>query len=95
MHTIYKYPIEVTDVQYIEMPEGAKILTVQVQPDVGPCLWAEVESTNKLAKRRIIVYGTGNPFLPDRDGTAVVRHYIGTFMMRQGRLVWHVYEESV
>lgn len=37
MKKIYKYRIEVTDDQNIEMPVGAKILTVQTQNGV-PCI---------------------------------------------------------
>lgn len=42
MKKIYKYRIEVTDDQNIEMPVGAKILTVQTQNGV-PCIWAMVD----------------------------------------------------
>jgi hypothetical protein len=90
MKTIYKYPIEVTDTQFIEMPEGAKILTVKNQLDVGPCLWAEVETDNPVSFRRIEIYGTGNPMHVQESASESI--YIGTFMQRQDRLVWHVYE---
>jgi hypothetical protein len=29
--TIYKYPLTVTDVQIVEIPEGAQLLTAQAQ----------------------------------------------------------------
>lgn len=40
--TIYKYPLDVTDVQEIKLPVGAEILTVQAQNGTL-CLWALVD----------------------------------------------------
>lgn len=42
MQRIYKYPIETVDQQQVKMPDGAQILTVQVQ-NGKPCLWAMVD----------------------------------------------------
>lgn len=36
---IYKYPLEITDKQSVEMPISAEILTVQIQKE-KPFLWA-------------------------------------------------------
>lgn len=84
--TIYKYQLEITDVQNVVMPKDAKILSVQVQ--LGAlCLWAAVETSNKPKSRNIWIYGTGNPAL----GVMNKRH-IGT--VQDGPLVWHVFEED-
>ena len=87
---IWKYPLKMTDKQVVEMPYRAKILTVQVQFGT-PCLWALVDETNipgvKLTPRTITIYGTGNP-MPVNPGV-----YIGTFQVRGGDLVFHVFEE--
>ena len=42
MKTIWKFPVPVNDGNVLEMPEGAKILSVQVQGET-PCLWALVD----------------------------------------------------
>lgn len=85
--TIYKYQIEVTDVQAVVMPEGARILSAQMQ--LGRlCLWAAVETANKPSARSIWVYGTGNPAF----GMPGKRH-IET--VQDGPLVWHVFESEL
>lgn len=86
MKTIWKYPLQITDVQEIMMPEQAKILHVEMQ-GISPCLWVLVDSESKQVPRYIRVVGTGNPF-PDADQAM----YIGSFQMMGDILVWHVFE---
>lgn len=86
MSTIFKYPIAVADFQVIQMPQDAQILTVQMQHEI-PCLWARVDPLKPTTGRRIRVIGTGNPI----DDTQPL-HYIGTFQMHGGILVFHVFE---
>lgn len=83
---IWKYLLEVTDVQHISMPQGAQILSVQTQ--VGqPTLWALVNKKLPHAPRRIITVGTGNPF-----PSVVGEKFIGTYQLHDGALVFHVFE---
>ncbi len=85
---IWKYPLEMTDLQIIAVPLDAKILTVQPQGD-NCSLWALVDETapesHKVIKR-IAIYGTGNP-MPEKPG-----EYIATFQMAGGALVFHAFE---
>lgn len=83
---IWKFPIQTTDFQTIEMPQYATILTVQTQFDM-PCIWAEVNPEAPMAKRLILVYGTGHP-MDDKEE----RKYIGTYQLQGGSLVFHVFE---
>lgn len=87
MKTIYKYPLEVTDTQFVELPLGAEILTVQMQGN-QLCLWALVNPSPDVFKknRRIEIVGTGNP-VPAGD-----LKYISTFQMLGGGLIFHVFE---
>lgn len=73
----------------VEMPEGAEILTVQVQ-NANICLWALVTPENSLKSRNIEVFGTGHdiPF----DGISIYRRYIGSVQLESGLLVFHVFE---
>lgn len=88
MKTIYKYPLEITDRQEIEMPREARILAVQVQNNV-PCLWAVVDTELPLKERIFDTFGTGNPV----DNYINYTHnYIGTYQVRGGSLVFHVFE---
>lgn len=88
MLTIYKYSLEITDRQVLEMPTNSEILTVQLQREV-PCLWAVVDTDEKVKEKRIIrIIGTGN-IVPK-----CYLDYIGTFQMVGGDLIWHVFESA-
>jgi len=83
---IWKWTLAVKDLQVVELPMGAKVLSVQVQGE-GPQLWALVDEHQPLKQaRRIAIYGTGNP-MPDDPG-----EYISTFQMHGGELVFHAFE---
>lgn len=100
MKTVFKYPIDITDLQEVEMPQGARILAVQVQDEMGdfvgfkpagnPCLWALVNTEEAKKTRRLFrMYGTGKPI----DEPLESLNYIGTF--QRGPFVWHVFERKV
>ena len=84
--TIWKYPLEIQDVQTIRMSIGAEILTVQNQ-DGKPCLWAEVDADDKVSAepRYIEVYETGQAMI----GMSLDRKYIATIQI--GQTVYHVF----
>lgn len=86
MKTIFKYALEVTDTQTVDLPADAVILTVQLQ-NGDPMLWALIDAdTTQGQTRKIHIYGTGHP-IRDRLG-----RYLSTFQMQNGRLVFHVFE---
>ena len=82
---IWKFPLQVASLQTIEMPAGARILSVQTQFG-RPELWALCDETAPLSERRIAVYGTGQP-MPNVYGK-----YVGTFQLDGGHLVFHAFE---
>lgn len=84
--TIWKYSLDAEDIQTLMMPEGAQILTAQMQGN-ALCLWAMVNPEKAKEKREIEVFGTGHP-----GSDAVPRRYIGTVQMQGGALVWHIFE---
>ena len=88
MRTIWKYEIEQTGLQEIYMPEGARILCVQVQRKTA-CIWAMVNKRLPMEKRKIYVTGTDHDI---EDGIVPMLDYIGTFQLLEGALVWHVFE---
>ena len=85
---IYKYPLIQTDGFEIEMPKGARILTVQVQ-DGEPYIWAIVNPDNDTEVRGFRLAGTGHQ-LNTMGFTDMV--YIGTFQLYDGGLVFHLFE---
>lgn len=82
---IYKYAINITDEQVIELPKGAEILTAQLQDKILQ-MWAIVNPNAEKQKRVIEIYGTGHPF---PFGMAE-RKYIAT--VQKDGLVWHIFE---
>lgn len=63
--TIWKYPLAITDTQNVMMPEGAEILSAQMQGDTL-CLWAlvnpdapKLSSLMKCWGRRMRILGSG------------------------------------
>ena len=88
MRTIYKYPIEITDSQTLEISEDHKFLSVQVQND-KPCIWALVDTETPESPVNIHIYGTGHPIPKDLSMT-----YIGTIQVYDGRGVFHVFMEE-
>lgn len=82
--TIWKYQLRPVTRQVVDMPEGAQILTMQLQHDV-PTLWAEVDPEALLVERDFEIVGTGNGVPPEPHA------YLGTWQNRIG-LVFHVFE---
>jgi len=86
MKRIFKFPLEMTDLQKIDMPKDSTLLTVQVQKGI-PCLWALVDTDKEAEGRFIGIIGTGNP-VPENT-----LRYIGTFQALEGNwFVGHVFE---
>ncbi len=90
MNAIWKYPIPVADEFQLEMPMGARPLTVQVQ-DGKPYLWALVNTEFDVEPHRFRLAGTGHPLEEDVWSYA----YVGTFQVRDGRLVFHVFYKGL
>lgn len=89
MKTIWKFPLAVTDFQKVDMPLGAKVLAVQPQGD-QVCLWALVDPAAENDRRGFWIHGTGHPIEHEKHLGA----YIGTFQLRGGALVFHVFEHT-
>ena len=86
--TIYKYELEVTDEQIVLLPKEAKILCVQEQHG-GPKLWALLNPEEPLEPRLIRTCGTGHLI---KDIKRL--HYLGTYQLHNGTLVFHVFEDK-
>jgi hypothetical protein len=84
---IWKWPLIVADLQSVALPEGAKLLSLQAQGDM-PQLWALVDERAAIEHRTFATYGTGNP-IPSDPGA-----YVGTYQIRGGTLVFHVFETN-
>ena len=85
---IYKYPLDEVDRQTISMPKGAEILSLQVQNGT-PCIWALVNKGADMEDRTFVMIGTGHPIMDELYSGA---EYIGTAIVFNDTLVWHVFE---
>lgn len=83
---ILKYPITPGKFE-IELPRGAKVLTVQAQRGKG-CMWVAVEEEYKTTARRFLGIGTGWSV----DRLLNKFKYLGTW--QEGPYVWHLFEEE-
>lgn len=88
METIHKYPLEVKCFFEIQMPYGARVLSVQCQDNI-PTLWAIVETDYELVSYTIACRGTGHNF---REGIKDAWGYkhVGTVQDSAG-YVWHYF----
>lgn len=82
-HTIWKYILRSNIT--LEIPKGAHILSVHVQ-DGSVCMWAKVDPTADTESRKFMVVGTGD------DIPAESTIFIGTVLMHDAALVFHVFE---
>lgn len=89
IYKVWKYPIPLDDTFLLALPEGADILGVQVQRG-EPQLWVLVNPEVKTVEnRRLRLAGTGHE-IESRDGESLT--HIGTFQLRGGALVFHLFE---
>lgn len=83
---IWKYELQIEDIQEVAMPQFAELLSVANQQG-QLCLWAMVDASRSMAIRCIEIIGTGNPVAVDMG---LERKFIGTAIV--GHFVWHVFE---
>ena len=81
---IYKYELQITDEQTVEMPRGARLLSVQMQRE-RLMLWAVVNTNEPIRSRVIRIHGTGIAISPEHNYA-----FIGT--VQDGPFVWHVFD---
>jgi hypothetical protein len=90
----FKIPVYTGDHGEVELPAGARILSVGTQvrmPDEEEIfLWALVEPAVEEVREKVAlcVVGTGHPLPPDADPDK----FIGTVHFKSQPLVFHVFE---
>lgn len=88
MLTIHKYPIdlEAGADQIVSMRQGATLLDAQLH-NGAVAVWAQVDDSRPVVKRRIAVVGTGHDASDISGG-----RYIATVQLRGGFLVLHFFD---
>ena len=87
MLTICKYTVPVVDYFFLDLPLGAKILSVQEQYD-RPQIWALVDPQNPKETRNFRLVGAGHPIKEEKE----ILNFIGAFQLEKGTFVSHVFE---
>ncbi len=85
--TIWKFPLLVEDEQIINVPKGAQLLHIETQYNT-PCLWAMVDELREKEPIKIFTCGTGQPI-----NATVKQEYLGTYQLRGGQFIGHVFKE--
>ena len=86
MKTIFKYPLSVTDTQFVKMPKSADPFTAHFQGD-QLCIWAYVDTEEDLEDREFKIFGTGQPI----DLLGLFR-FLSTVHHETG--VWHIFVKA-
>lgn len=92
MTTVWKFPIDKTDISIILVPEGATLLTLQSQDNV-PTIWFLVDTMAVKEKRCFISVVTGIE-VPDIIYINIKKH-IGTLLYENGNFVAHYFELNI
>jgi len=88
MNVIYKYKLKQQQVQHLEMPVGARILSAH-SLGAHVWVWAMVNLEQKKKERRwFSVYKTGEQI----DVKTEELVFLGTCQFEEGALVLHVFE---
>jgi 3-oxoacyl-(acyl-carrier-protein) synthase len=86
MKSIYKYELDITDSQILDLPVGSKLLSVANQNN-KIVLYALVNVDVTFKKSHtIITHGTGHQANDVDDAT-----FLGTVLLHSGQLVFHVF----
>ena len=88
MKTVFKYSLSLVAHQTIRVPEGIRILSVQMQQDTIQ-MWGLVDDKATNRNLEILIFGTGHDII---DGDDLM--YLGTLQPRTGMLVWHVFAKN-
>lgn len=94
METIWKFQLEpATALQCVEMPKGAKILSLQTQNNI-PCIWALVNPDKNVEEeeRIFVTHGTGDII---STNNLMQMQYIATYQIDEGEYVFHVFEKFI
>ena len=87
MNTVYKFELPTDDYFSVDIPEDAKVLTVQTQHQ-KPCMWVLLDPNKPTNKRTFRLAGTGHPITEDSE----ILLYIGTFQLFNGSFIGHLFE---
>lgn len=81
---VWKFPLEIKDLQHLHVPRGAKVLSCGRDANGQICIWFLVSPNRPKHIRAIRIVGTGNPF-----DAADMHTFAGSIV--DGPFVWHIF----
>ena len=88
MKAVWKFTAPFIDVSEITTPRGAQILHIAAYNPGWLSVWALVDpEESRLVTRRLAIAGTGH-----RRADIVGRDHLGTVILNEGALVFHVFD---
>lgn len=87
MKRVLKYRVETAEVFSLQLPVGARFLSVQEQRGLAQ-MWFLVDDEAYGEERLFMLAGTGHPIHPDFENAG----YLGTFQLSAGLAVFHLFE---
>jgi hypothetical protein len=85
--TIWKFPLVIDDRQEVEVPDGARFLSIQTQNGL-PCMWLAVDPKAAKTKVALRCFGTGHKLPIGWD------HWVFLGTVQTGQFVWHYFVEA-
>ena len=88
MLKIFKYSVDYSDTFDLDLPKHWVFLHVDTQGD-EPFMWLLVDPEDEVERHTFYVRSTGQPF------TGQEGDYLGTFLLANGTLVFHLFDSNV
>jgi len=89
-NTVWKFILSTAPLFILDMPEGAKVVSVEVV-DESPCIYAIVDPNKPVVARYFAVHGTGH----EMSEHCIPERFKGSFIIEGsvlGTIVFHVFD---
>ena len=91
-NVIYKFNIDISDLQTINVNEGARVISAKEQSANLITIWVLTDLDSKQRPKNIQVIGTGN--LIEYNVSSNDWDFVDTVIMSNG-LVWHIFADKM
>lgn len=90
INKIFKYELNIVDIQNVSMPNGAKVISAHMQNE-KICIWTLVDETASKKEKLIAIIGTGHKIIiPINDFEF---YFVGTVVF-SNLLTFHVFANN-
>ena len=89
MNTIHKQILDLIPNQIIQVPKNSTFLDTKNQKENLSIWYICNPNEAETEDREILIFGTGNDSVPEDTEL----DYLGTILMENDNLVWHIFEK--